>query len=86
VELDSEPGAAPFAFPAAVLDAGPDRERMIDEALAMTVARCRDLIDAADSGWPMVPFETGRKDPVSARSAVFVVSIKGVVSKHERER
>ena len=52
----------------------------------MTVARRRDLIDAADSGRPMVPFETGRKDPVSARSALFVARIKGVVSKHERER
>ena len=71
---------------AAVLDAGPNRERMIDEAHAMTVARRRDLIDAADSGRPMVPFETGRKDPVSARSALFVARIKGVVSKHERER
>jgi hypothetical protein len=35
---------------------------MIDEAHAMTVARRRGLIDAADSG-PMVPFETGWKDP-----------------------
>jgi hypothetical protein len=68
-----------------VLDAGPNRERLIDEAHAMTVARRRDLIDAADSG-PMVPFETGRRDPVSARSALFVARIKGVVSKHERER
>ena len=66
-----------------MLDAGPNRERMIDEAHAMTVARRRD---AADSGRPMVPFETGRKDPVSARSALFVARIKGVVSKHERER
>jgi hypothetical protein len=65
-----------------VLDAGPNRERMIDEAHAMTVARR----DAADSGRPMVPFDTGRNDPVSARSALFVARIKGVVSKHERER
>jgi serine phosphatase RsbU (regulator of sigma subunit) len=61
---------------AAVLDAGPNRERMIDEAHAMTVARRRDLIDAADSGRPMVPLETGRNDPVSARSALFVARIK----------
>jgi hypothetical protein len=59
-----------------VLDAGPNRERMIDEAHAMTVARRRDLIDAADSGRPMVPLETGRNDPVSARSALFVARIK----------
>jgi hypothetical protein len=37
---------------AAGLDAGPNRERMIGEAHAMTVARRRDLIDAADSGRP----------------------------------
>jgi hypothetical protein len=36
-------------MPTAVLDAGPNRERMIDEAHAMTVAWRRDLIDAADS-------------------------------------
>ena len=69
-----------------MVHAGPNRERMIDEAHAMTVARRRDLIDAADSGRPMVPLETDRKDPVSARSALFVARIKGVVSKHERER
>jgi hypothetical protein len=69
-----------------VLDAGPNRERMIDEAHAMTVARRRDLIDAADSGRPMVPFETDRKELVSARSAPFAARIKGVVSRHERER
>jgi hypothetical protein len=34
-----------------VLDAGPNRERMIDEAHAMTVARRRDLIDAAGGRW-----------------------------------
>ena len=60
----------------AVLDAGPNRERMIDEAHAMTVARRRDLIDAVDSGRPIVPLETGRNDPVSARSALFVARIK----------
>jgi hypothetical protein len=49
---------------------------MIGEAHAMTVARRRDLIDAADSGRPMVPLETGRNDPVSARSALFVARIK----------
>jgi hypothetical protein len=44
-----------------VLDAGPNRERMIDEAHALTVARRRDLIDAADSERAaMVPLETGR--------------------------
>jgi hypothetical protein len=60
-----------------VLDAGPNRERMIDEARAMTVARGRDLLDAADSGRPaMVPLETDRNDPVSARSALFVARIK----------
>ena len=69
-----------------MLDAGPNRERLIDEALALTVARRRDLIDSADSGWPMVPFEAGRRDPVSARSVLFVARVKGVVSKHERER
>jgi len=69
-----------------VLDAGPTRERMIDEARVMNAARRRDVIDAADSGRPMVRFETGRMDPVSARSALFVARIKGVVSKHERER
>ena len=46
-----------------MLDAGPNRERMIDEALALTVARRRDLIDSADSGWPMVPFEAGGRTP-----------------------
>lgn len=60
----------------AVLDAGPNRERMIDEAHAMTVAQRRDLIDAVDSGRPIVPLETGRNDPVSARSALFVARIK----------
>jgi hypothetical protein len=33
-----------FCLQAAVLDAGPNRERMIDEEHAMTVARRRDLI------------------------------------------
>lgn len=42
----------------------------------MTVAQRRDVIDAADSGRPMVPLETGRNDPVSARSALFVARIK----------
>jgi hypothetical protein len=43
----------------------------------MTVARGRDLLDAADSGRPaMVPLETDRNDPVSARSALFVARIK----------
>jgi hypothetical protein len=37
---------------AAVLDAGANRERMIGEAHAMTVARRRDLIDAAASAPP----------------------------------
>jgi hypothetical protein len=72
---------------AAVLDAGPDRERMMDEAHAMTVARRRGLIDASDSGRPaMVSLETGRKELVSARWALFVARITGVVSRHERER
>ena len=61
---------------AAVLDAGPNRERMIDEAHAMTVARRPDLMNAADSGRPMVPLETGRNDPVSAGSTLFVARIK----------
>ena len=64
------------ALKAVVLDAGPNRERMIDEAHAMTLARRRDLIDAADSERPMVPLEKGRNDPVSARSALFVARIK----------
>jgi hypothetical protein len=47
-----------------VLDAGPNRARMIDEAHAMTVARRRDLLEAADSGRPaMVPLETDRMTP-----------------------
>ena len=46
-----------------MLDAGPNCERMIDEAHAMTVARRPDLINAADSGRPMVPLETGRNAP-----------------------
>ena len=62
---------------AAVLDAGPNRERMIDEAHAMNVARGRDLLDAADFGrCAMVPLETDRNDPVSARSALFVARFK----------
>lgn len=54
-----------------------DHERMIGEAHAMTVALRRDLIDAADSARAaMVPLETDRNDPVSARSALLVARMK----------
>jgi hypothetical protein len=59
-----------------VLDAGPNREPMIDEAHAMTLARRRDLIDAGTPGGRWCRSRTGRNDPVSARSALFVARIK----------
>jgi hypothetical protein len=60
-----------------VLDAGTNRERMIDEAHAIPVAPRRALIGCRGlRRAQMAPIEADRNDPVSARSALFVGRIK----------